>query len=92
MNYKPIIVVAGEPYSIFLEIFFKTVKKNNFKKPIILIVSKKLLLKQMEKLNFHFKIKLHNGLYIFDRFSPKLCYQICVGAKSLSIYVRKCVQ
>ena len=58
MNYKPIIVVAGEPYSIFLEIFFKTVKKNNFKKPIILIVSKKLLLKQMEKLNFHFKINL----------------------------------
>ena len=58
MNYKPIIVVAGEPYSVFLEIFFKAKKKNNLKKPIILIVSKKLLTKQMKKLNFGFKINL----------------------------------
>ena len=58
MNYKPIIVVAGEPYSVFLEIFFKAKKKNNLKKPIILIVSKKLLTQQMKKLNFDFKINL----------------------------------
>jgi 4-hydroxythreonine-4-phosphate dehydrogenase len=58
VNYKPIIVVAGEPYSVFLEIFFKAKKKNNLKKPIILIVSKKLLTKQMKKLNFGFKINL----------------------------------
>ena len=42
MNKKPIIVVAGEPYSIFLEIFFKSLKKN-IKNPIILIASKNLL-------------------------------------------------
>ena len=58
MNYKPIIVLAGEPYSVFLEIFFKAKKKNNFKKAIILIVSKKLLTQQMKKLNFDFKINL----------------------------------
>jgi 4-hydroxythreonine-4-phosphate dehydrogenase len=45
MNYKPIIIVAGEPNSIFFEIFFKIVKKK-FKSPIILICSKKLLIKQ----------------------------------------------
>ena len=28
MVYKPIIVVAGEPNSIFNEIFFKSLKKN----------------------------------------------------------------
>jgi 4-hydroxythreonine-4-phosphate dehydrogenase len=56
VNYKPIIVVAGEPNSIFLEIFFKAKKKYNFKKPIILIVSKKLLLEQMKKLNSNFEI------------------------------------
>ena len=60
MNYKPIIVVAGEPYSVFLEIFFKTIAKNKFKKPIILISSKKLLINQMKKLNFDFKINLIN--------------------------------
>ena len=29
MNYKPIIIVAGEPNSIFLEIFFKINKTPN---------------------------------------------------------------
>ncbi len=45
MNYKPIIIVAGEPNSIFFEIFFKVIKKK-IKSPIILIASKKLLLNQ----------------------------------------------
>ena len=44
MNYKPIIVVAGEPYSVFSEIFFKAKKNYRFKRPIILIASKTLLL------------------------------------------------
>ena len=60
MNYKPIIIVAGEPYSIFLEIFFKSIKQKKIKKPIILIVSKKLFAKQMKKLNFNFEINLIN--------------------------------
>ena len=29
MKYKPILIVAGEPNSIFLEIFFKSLKKKN---------------------------------------------------------------
>jgi len=59
MKNKPIIIVAGEPYSIFFEIFFKAFKKkkiNNSYSPIILICSKKLLLNQMKKLNYKFKI------------------------------------
>ena len=38
MKIKPIILVPGEPNSIFFEIFFKAVKFNNFKSPLILIV------------------------------------------------------
>ena len=45
MNKEPIIIVAGEPNSIFLEIFFKSIKSNKFKCPLVLIVSKKLLKK-----------------------------------------------
>jgi 4-hydroxythreonine-4-phosphate dehydrogenase len=55
MNYKPIIIVAGEPNSIFFELFFKIIKKK-IKSPIILIASKKLILKQAKilrtKINF----------------------------------------
>ena len=39
MKYKPIIIVAGEPNSIFLEIFFKSIKYKKFKSPLILISS-----------------------------------------------------
>ncbi|MDB3959984.1 4-hydroxythreonine-4-phosphate dehydrogenase PdxA [Candidatus Pelagibacter sp.] len=56
MNYKPIIIVAGEPNSIFFELFFKVIKKK-IKSPIILIASKKLILKQAKilkkKINFN---------------------------------------
>ena len=37
MNYKPIIIVAGEPNSIFFEIFFKDLKTKRFKSTIILV-------------------------------------------------------
>ncbi len=52
MNIKYIIIVLGEPYSTFSEIigkYFKKVKK--FKKKIILIGNKSLLIKQLQKLN-----------------------------------------
>ena len=58
MKDKAILIVAGEPNSIFLEIFFKSLKKNNFKRPIILIASKNLVAQQMKKLRFNFKINL----------------------------------
>ena len=54
-KFKPIIIVAGEPNSIFLEIFFKALKKK-IKSPIILIGSYKLLKFQMNKFNFKKKI------------------------------------
>ena len=43
MYSKPILIVAGEPNSIFFEIFFKSLKKNNFKKTLVIIGSLKLL-------------------------------------------------
>ena len=59
MNYKnPIIVVHGEPNSIFLEIFFKSLKKIKIKNPIILIGSENLIKLQMKELNYKIKIKL----------------------------------
>ena len=56
MKDKAILIVAGEPNSIFLEIFFKSLKKNYYKNPLIIIVCKKLLIKQMKFLGFNFII------------------------------------
>ena len=58
MIYKPIIIVAGEPNSIFFEIFFKSLKYKKFKSPIILIASKNLINLQMKKLKVKRQIRL----------------------------------
>ena len=58
MNFKPIIIVAGEPNSIFLEIFFKALKYQKYKSPLILISSIKILKLQMKKLKIKRKINL----------------------------------
>ena len=57
MKNKPLLIVSGEPYSIFLEIFFKIYNSKLIKyynRPIILIASKNLLKMQMKKMRFFF--------------------------------------
>ena len=64
MNFDPILIIHGEPNSIFSEIFFESLKKLKVKKTIILISSLKLLKLQMKKLNYNINIRLldHNNL------------------------------
>ena len=54
-NYNPILIVSGEPSSVFLEIFFKTFNKK-IRSPLVLIVNKKILKKQMKLLKFNFQL------------------------------------
>ena len=60
MSYSPILIVHGEPNSIFFEIFIKANSHNKIKSPIILISSEKLLKLQMRKLRVKKKIKILN--------------------------------
>ena len=66
MNYKPIILIAGEPNSIFFEILFKIFKTKKIKSPLILIASYNILSLQMKKLNFKRNIKYLNLKKIND--------------------------
>ena len=58
MKNKPIIILNGEPNSIFLEIFFKSLKNKNYKSPIILVSSYELIKFYMKKLKFKKKINI----------------------------------
>ena len=58
MKNKPILIVSGEPKSIFLEIFFKSLKYKKFKSPLILICCVKELKSQMKFFNFKKNIRL----------------------------------
>ena len=61
MKSKPIIIVPGEPKSIFFEILFKSLKSQNFKSPLILITSIKILKLEMIKNKFKKKINFINS-------------------------------
>ena len=77
---KPVLIVLGEPNSVFIEILAKTLNKNNIKKkidyPIIIIGSKELIFKQLkilkQKLLFetldkkNINKKLKNKVYLID--------------------------
>ena len=76
MNCKPILIVHGEPNSIFLEIFFKSLRYKKFKNPLLLICSQKILKFQMKKLNFKMGIKIIN---------PSLLNKIKLNNKIINI-------
>ena len=58
MKNKPILIVPGDPNSIFFEIFFKSLKSNKFKSPLILITYLNVFQHQMKKFNFNKNINL----------------------------------
>ena len=59
MNFNPIVIVGGEPQSVFIEIFLKSLKKIHH--PIILVSSKDLLVKNLKKFNSSIKFNLLNN-------------------------------
>ena len=72
MGRKPIIIVGGEPNSIFFEIFFKSLVRHRYKSPLIIIASKELLQQQMKKLGFLFEINtIHKNFNKFDKLNNK---------------------
>ncbi len=102
MNFKKsILIITGEPNSVFLEIFFKSIKKIKFKNPLILIGSHKLIQLQMKKLNFKKKIKIldkkkfkdykldNSSINLIDvKYKTNKAFER-ISSKS-NIYIKKC--
>ena len=62
MKNKPILILAGDPKSIFFEIFFKFLKKEKkLKSPLILVASNIILKNEMRKFKFSKKIRFINS-------------------------------
>ncbi len=57
---KPILIVAGEPFSIFSEILFKSFIKYRVKRPLVILGSAKLLKSQMKYLKFNIPFNIIN--------------------------------
>ena len=98
-----ILLVAGEPNSIFLEIFFKTIDEVKTKKPLILIASLKVIQFQMKKLRYKKKIKLINSDLTLNSKLDNKCinlinvnYDVDKGFENISSksnkYIESCFQ
>lgn len=101
MSNKPILIVAGEPNSIFSEILYKAFKRFSKKKPLILFASHDLLIEQFKKLKISTKLNLidskkptksklkkeYINLYNIDYSFSKPFEKI---SKKSNIYIKKC--
>tara|TARA_B100001057_G_scaffold142465_1_gene142180 strand:+ start:6992 stop:7957 length:966 start_codon:yes stop_codon:yes gene_type:complete len=103
MKSRPIVIVAGEPRSVFLEIFFKSIKKKKFKSPIILICCKKLLIREMKINNFkkkikEFEIKDLKKIKLNNNFINLINVRLLINSKKenhnklINIYINQCLK
>ena len=60
---KPILIVAGEPYSVFSEILFKLYKNYKLKNPLVIIASHKLF-ETNEILNYKIPFNIINKIFL----------------------------
>ena len=60
MNKCPIMILCGEPNSVFSEIFVKATKRYKNVNPIVLLGSKKLFKLQLRKLKLNYNFNLIN--------------------------------
>ena len=91
MNSKPILIVPGEPKSIFFEILFKSLKLNKTKSPLIIICNKKILYKEIKKFNFRKKIEdFDQNVLDKKKIRNKKIYLINISNDNPKIYIKKC--
>ncbi len=93
MNYKPLLILLGEPYSVFIELFLKTYKKYILKRkikiPIVLVGSQKLFEQQMKYFNYNFDLNLVNEKTIDKIKNNKKINIINVNYKFKKIFEKK---
>ena len=81
MNIKPILIVAGEPYSVFSEILSKSIKKYGPKRPLVIIGSSKLLEKQIKFLKYKISFNIINKNFEIKNLKKKKLNLINVDFK-----------
>ncbi len=93
MNSNPILIVPGEPKSIFFEIFFKSIKITKIDSPLILICNKKDLYQEIKRFNFKQRIdELDKNFINKKKINKKKIYFINISDKTSKVYIQKCFE
>ena len=94
-NSKSILVVSGDPKSVFLELYFKVLNIKKISSPLILIVNKEILIDQMKLFKCKFKLNNLNKENInFKKLNNKSINFIDIPFKEndSKIYLKKCFE
>ena len=96
MKNKPILIISGDPKSIFFEIFFKSLKSNRFKSPLILITSLNIFKHQMKRFKFNKSINLISvnelNNYSFFKSGINIINVDYDKKNKPKIYIKKCFE
>ena len=103
MKNRPILIVSGDPKSIFFEIFIKSIKYNSFKCPLILISSSKLLKLNLKRFkcsknirflnkNFLYNYKLNNKKINLINIDYKTSKNLAKNRFNTNTYIKDCFE
>ena len=78
MNLKPIIIVPGQPNSIFFEIFFKSLRKKKINSPILIICCKKIFENNARRFKYNKTFNHYTPNSKINKFTHKSIYVLDV--------------
>ena len=91
MNFNPILIVPGEPRSIFFEIFFKSINSQKIRSPLIIICDKRIFYKEIKRFKFRKKIEEVNQKLISKKnIKNKKIYLVDIPNNYSSTYIQRC--
>ncbi len=91
MNFNPILIVPGEPRSIFFEIFFKSINSQRIRSPLIIICDKRIFYKEIKRFKFRKKIEEVNQKLISKKnIKNKKIYLVDIPNNYSGTYIQRC--
>tara|TARA_B100000282_G_scaffold210720_1_gene155241 strand:+ start:418 stop:1350 length:933 start_codon:yes stop_codon:yes gene_type:complete len=91
VNSNPILIVPGEPRSIFFEIFFKAINSQKIRSPLIIICDRIILNREIKRFKFKKKVEeLNQKLIDKKNFKSKKIYLVDIPNNNSSTYIKRC--
>ena len=91
MNSNPILIVPGEPRSIFFEIFFKSINSQKIRSPIVIICDRRIFNKEIKRFKFKKKVEELSHKFIDKKkIKSKKIYLVDIPNNYSNTYIQRC--
>jgi len=91
VNSNPILIVPGEPRSIFFEIFFKSINSQKIRSPIVIICDRRIFNKEIKRFKFKKKVEELSQKFIDKKkIKSKKIYLVDIPNNYSNTYIQRC--